>query len=163
MCTRHVSSVRHGRESQSIHLATSMAHGQCARRPEPCGQLIHFIVFHANVEGENVMKIRHKKILASKGGAALTDEDFLRIAMQSAQEAIEDGDMPFGACVINEKRFVLSVAHNRVNTSMDPTAHAEVQAIREAGRKLRSADLRSCVLYTTCEPCAMCFSACVWS
>ena len=96
-------------------------------------------------------------------GAALIDEDFLRIAMQQAQEAIEDGDMPFGACVITESRFVLSAAHNRVNSSVDPTAHAEVQAIREAGRKLRSPDLRGCVLYTTCEPCAMCFSACIWS
>ena len=94
-------------------------------------------------------------------GAALTDEDFLRTAMQSAQEAIEDGDMPFGACVINEKRFVLSVAHNRVD-SMDPTAHAEMQAIKEAGERANP-DLRGCVLYTTFEPRAMCFSACVWS
>ena len=93
----------------------------------------------------------------------MIDEDFLRIAMQAAQEAIEDGDMPFGACVITERGFVLSAAHNRVNTSMDPTAHAEVQAIREAGRKLRSPDLQGCVLYATYEPCAMCFSACVWS
>ena len=68
----------------------------------------------------------------------MTDEDLQRIAMQSAQEAIEDGDMPFGACVVNERGFVLSVAHNRVNTSMDPTAHADVQAIRGAERKLRS-------------------------
>lgn len=93
----------------------------------------------------------------------MTDEDFLRIAMQAAQEAVKQGDMPFGACVVNERGFVLSVAHNRVNASMDPTAHAEVLAIREAGQKRGSPDLRGCVLYTTCEPCAMCFSACVWS
>jgi|SRR5678815_1294304 len=93
----------------------------------------------------------------------MTDEDFLRIAMQAAHEAVKQGDMPFGACVINERGFVLSVAHNRVNASMDPTAHAEVLAIREAGQKRGSPDLRGCVLYTTCEPCAMCFSACVWS
>lgn len=93
----------------------------------------------------------------------MTDEDFLRIAMQAAHEAVKQGDMPFGACVVNERGFVLSVAHNRVNASMDPTAHAEVLAIREAGQKRGSPDLRGCVLYTTCEPCAMCFSASVWS
>ena len=93
----------------------------------------------------------------------MTDEDFLRIAMRAGYEAIEHGDMPFSASLIDEKGLLLSVGHNTVNTSMDPTAHAEVQAIQEAGRKLRSPDLRGCVLYTTCEPCAMCFSACVWS
>ena len=98
-----------------------------------------------------------------KGGAALTDEDFLRIAMQTAQKAIKQGDMPFGACIIDERGFVLSAAHNSVNTSVDPTAHAEVQAIRAAGIKLHSPDLRGCMLYATCEPCAMCFAACVWS
>lgn len=66
----------------------------------------------------------------------MTDEDFLGIAMQAAHEAVKQGDMPFGACVINERGFVLSVAHNRVNASMDPTAHAEVLAIREAGKSV---------------------------
>jgi len=89
----------------------------------------------------------------------MTDEDFLRIAMQAAHEAVKQGDMPFGACVINERGFVLSVAHNRVNASMDPTAHAELIAIRAAATALGSERLTDCDLYVTLEPCTMCAAA----
>jgi tRNA(Arg) A34 adenosine deaminase TadA len=93
----------------------------------------------------------------------MTDEHFMRIAIQAAQEAIADGDMPFGACLVDEKGTVASVARNSVKTRRDTTAHAEVQAIREAGENLESPELDGYVMYATCEPCPMCFSACLWS
>lgn len=93
----------------------------------------------------------------------MNDEYFMRIAMRTAQDGIENGEMPFGACLVDQRGVVLSVAHNNVATTTDPTAHAEIQAIRQGAAKLVSPDLRDCVMYATCEPCPMCFSACLWS
>lgn len=93
----------------------------------------------------------------------MNDEYFMRIAIRTAQEGIEDGEMPFGACLVDQRGAVLSAASNTVTASTDSTAHAEIQAIREGARKLVSADFRDCVMYATCEPCSMCFSACLWA
>ncbi len=92
----------------------------------------------------------------------MTDADFMRLAIQSAWQGLEKGEMPFGACIV-KKGQVVSVVHNSAKDNLDTTAHAEIQAIREATRQLRMLELTGCVIYSTCEPCPMCFTACLWA
>jgi len=92
----------------------------------------------------------------------MTDADFIRLAIQAAWQGVERGEMPFGACIVTRGQ-VVSVAHNSAKANIDVTAHAEVQAIREASRRLKTLELPGCVIYSTCEPCPMCFTACVWA
>jgi len=92
----------------------------------------------------------------------MTDADFMRLAIQAAWQGLGKGEMPFGACIVRKEQ-VLSVSHNRAKANIDTTAHAEVQAIREASRQLEMVELAGCVLYSTCEPCPMCFTACLWA
>src|SRR5216684_3132378 len=86
----------------------------------------------------------------------------MRVAIEKAKEGIALGQTPFGACIARAGGL-LSSAHNVVWQTTDITAHAEIHAIREACRKLSSIDLSGCVIYSTCEPCPMCFSACHWA
>ena len=69
---------------------------------------------------------------------------------------------PFGAVIVKNGE-IISSAHNTVIESNDATAHAEVNAIRLASKKLNTHDLSGCILYTSCEPCPMCLSAIIWS
>lgn len=69
---------------------------------------------------------------------------------------------PFGAVIIKDGE-IISSAHNTVLKSKDATAHAEINAIREASRKLNTHDLSGCILYTSAQPCPMCLSAIIWS
>ena len=86
----------------------------------------------------------------------------MRLAIAKAREGIASGQTPFGAC-IERNGQVVSCEHNGVWQTTDITAHAEIRAIREACRKLSSIDLSECVIYSSCEPCPMCFSACHWA
>ncbi|HNO04788.1 MAG TPA: nucleoside deaminase, partial [Flavobacteriales bacterium] len=87
---------------------------------------------------------------------ATSDEIFLREAISLARAGMERGDGgPFG-CVIVKDGSVIGRGNNRVTSTNDPTAHAEVVAIRAACAALRSFQLDGCVLYTSCEPCPMC-------
>jgi tRNA(Arg) A34 adenosine deaminase TadA len=90
------------------------------------------------------------------------DRVFMNMALKKAIEGILRGQSPFGACIIREGE-VVSCAHNAVWAFKDPTAHAEVCAIRRACEKLQTISLEGCVLYSTCEPCPMCFSASHWA
>jgi len=90
------------------------------------------------------------------------DERFMRLAIDAATQGIEKGQSPFGACIVKDGN-VLSCCHNVVWATTDITAHAEVQAIRTACAKLGTIDLSGCTIYSTCEPCPMCFSACHWA
>lgn len=92
----------------------------------------------------------------------MTPEEGMRLAIRKAQEGIRAGQSPFGAVVIRDDA-VIAVAHNTVWRDCDPTAHAEVNAIREAGSALRRIDLCGYIMYTTCEPCPMCLAAIHWS
>eukprot|EP00922_Rhytidocystis_sp_ex-Travisia-forbesii_P048060 GHVS01071597.1.p1 GENE.GHVS01071597.1~~GHVS01071597.1.p1 ORF type:complete len:418 (+),score=57.05 GHVS01071597.1:145-1254(+) len=87
---------------------------------------------------------------------------FMNAALSCALAGItnEHGG-PFGAC-ITRNGIILTVAHNRVLSSLDPTAHAEMECIRQASRVIQSHDLSECELYTSCEPCPMCWGACKW-
>lgn len=69
---------------------------------------------------------------------------------------------PFGAVIVKEGKVIAKSA-NKVTSTNDPTAHAEVSAIRMACKKLSTFDLRGCVIYTSCEPCPMCLSAIYWA
>ncbi len=89
--------------------------------------------------------------------------DFMRLAIESARQGVRDNDGgPFGACLVRGGEMVI-VEHNTVLRDQDPTAHAEVNAIRAACRKLGTFSLGDCELYTTAEPCPMCLAAIYWS
>ena len=70
---------------------------------------------------------------------------------------------PFGAVIIDKEGNIIAEGNNRVLCSNDPTAHAEVVAIRTACEKLKTYDLSDYILYTSCEPCPMCLSAIIWA
>lgn len=90
------------------------------------------------------------------------DAAFLRLAIELAVENAATDGGPFGALVVLEGA-VVGRGRNRVTADGDPTLHAEVVAIRDACRALRTHDLRGAVLYTSCEPCPMCFGAAWWA
>jgi guanine deaminase len=89
--------------------------------------------------------------------------EFMAIALEEAMEGIENDDGgPFGAVIVRDGK-VVSKAHNEVLKRNDPTAHAEILAIREASSTLGRYDLSDCEIYSTSEPCPMCFSAIFWA
>jgi guanine deaminase len=89
--------------------------------------------------------------------------DFMRRAIALALENVRSGNGgPFGALIVKD-RHILAEGTNRVTSANDPTAHAEVVAIREACRLLGNFQLSGCDLYTTCEPCPMCLGAIYWA
>jgi tRNA(adenine34) deaminase len=88
------------------------------------------------------------------------DEYFMQLAIREAQRAPEHGDVPIGAVVVRDGE-VLGAGHNERELRQDPTAHAEVIALREAARALGSWRVLESVLYVTLEPCAMCAGAIV--
>lgn len=91
------------------------------------------------------------------------NSEFMLAAIEEARKGSSSGEGgPFGAVVAKEGR-IISSAHNSVLKDNDPTQHAEIKAISEAARKLGTYDLSGCDLYTTTEPCPMCFSAIHWA
>src|SRR5260370_27186497 len=90
------------------------------------------------------------------------DELWMEEALRSARRALEVGEVPVGAVVVCQGR-VVGRGWNRNLTDCDPTAHAEIVALREAGRNLGNHRLGDCELFSTIEPCAMCAGAAVYS
>jgi|TARA_B100000959_G_scaffold226183_1_gene240671 tRNA(Arg) A34 adenosine deaminase TadA len=89
-------------------------------------------------------------------------ENFMLRAIELSINSAKKSGGPFG-CVIVKNGTIISEGSNKVTSSNDPTAHAEVVAIREACKKLNTFKLSGCDLYTSCEPCPMCLSAIYWS
>lgn len=89
-------------------------------------------------------------------------ERFMREAIALAVENVKNGGGPFGAVIVKDGK-VISTGVNRVTANNDPTAHAEVSAIRAACSRLGTFDLSGTVLYTSCEPCPMCLGAIYWA
>ena len=88
----------------------------------------------------------------------------LQEAIKEAIKGIEENDGgPFGAVITDKDGHVIATGHNEVLKTKDPTAHAEINAIRKACQKLNTKDLSNCIIYSTCEPCPMCLSAIIWS
>lgn len=92
----------------------------------------------------------------------MTDDDWMRLAIEKAREGIAAGQTPFGCAIVRGDRL-LACEHNVVWRQTDPTAHAEVTAIRRACAAAGTIDLAGSVLYSTCEPCPMCFAAAHWA
>ncbi len=88
----------------------------------------------------------------------MTDEDYLRLAMEEAEAAAEAGEVPVGAVLVGAG-VVLGRGQNRVLRDSDPTAHAEIVAMRQAAQASNNYRLTGCILYTTLEPCSMCAGA----
>lgn len=91
----------------------------------------------------------------------MTDHEWLARAVALAEQNIADGGGPFGALLVKDGVLV-ATGQNRVTRDNDPTAHAEVQAIRAAGQALGTFDLTGTTLYSSCEPCPLCISAALW-
>lgn len=89
--------------------------------------------------------------------------NYMKIAKDLADNNLvtKDGG-PFGACIVKDG-VIIGKGSNKVLLNNDPTAHAEVMAIRDACKNINSYDLKGCEIYTTCYPCPMCFSAIMWA
>jgi tRNA(Arg) A34 adenosine deaminase TadA len=92
----------------------------------------------------------------------MPQKTFMQRAIALALENVRSGGGPFGALIVKDGK-ILSEAANRVTLTNDPTAHAEMVAIREACKKLETFHLTDCELYSSCEPCPMCFGAIYWA
>lgn len=86
----------------------------------------------------------------------------MREAVRLSAENVKNGGGPFGAVIVKNGE-IIATGVNRVTANNDPTAHAEVSAIRAAGQKLGTFDLSGCDIYTSCEPCPMCLGAIYWA
>jgi guanine deaminase len=92
----------------------------------------------------------------------MTDEEFLAHTIRLATENVANEGGPFGALIVRDGR-VLAEGQNRVTATNDPTAHAEVVAIRAACQAIGDFSLAGATLYTSCEPCPLCLSAALWA
>lgn len=90
------------------------------------------------------------------------DHRWLSRAVDLAIENVKAAGGPFGAVIVRDD-VLLSTGQNRVTRDLDPTAHAEVEAIRAACAEIGDFSLAGCVLYTSCEPCPLCVAACLWA
>ncbi len=89
---------------------------------------------------------------------------YMELAKQNAEKGVERGEGgPFGAVIVDKQGNIVSNGNNQVIKNSDPTAHAEIVAIREACEKLHTYDLSDYILYISCEPCPMCLSAIIWA
>ena len=92
----------------------------------------------------------------------MTKEELMKEAIRLSEENLDNGGGPFGAVIARDGEIV-ATGVNRVTASHDPTAHAEVSAIRAACQKLNTFNLSGCEIYTSCEPCPMCLAAIYWA
>ena len=90
------------------------------------------------------------------------DAKFMEMAIRLSEDNIDNGGGPFGAVIVRDGE-VIATGTNRVVPNNDPTAHAEVMAIRSACEKLGTFQLTGCTVYSSCEPCPMCLSALYWA
>lgn len=92
----------------------------------------------------------------------MNDKELMMRAIKLSEDSVKNGGGPFGAVIARDGEIVAE-ASNCVTLHCDPTAHAEVSAIRKAAEKLHNFDLSGCVIYTSCEPCPMCLGAIYWA
>lgn len=92
----------------------------------------------------------------------MLERKYMQMAINASVENVRNGGGPFGAVIVRNDE-VIATGVNRVTANNDPTAHAEVSAIRVACSKLQTFQLKDCEIYTSCEPCPMCLSAIYWS
>lgn len=107
---------------------------------------------------------RHNKSQTNKQIKSMTmqKEQFMEEAINLSIKSVKSGGGPFGAVIVKDGK-IIAKASNSVTITNDPTAHAEVNAIRQACSKLKTFSLKDCDLYTSCEPCPMCLGAVYWA
>lgn len=89
--------------------------------------------------------------------------EYMKVAKELSDDNLRtNAGGPFGACVVKDGKIIGKGSNNVLSTN-DPTAHAEIMAIRDACKNIESYDLSDCILYTSCYPCPMCLSAIIWS
>lgn len=103
-----------------------------------------------------------RKYLEETTHVSSEDAKFMEMAIRLSSENIDSGGGPFGAVIVRDGE-VIATGTNRVVPNSDPTAHAEVMAIRAACAKLGTFQLHGCTVYSSCEPCPMCLSALYWA
>ena len=91
-----------------------------------------------------------------------SQKKFMQKAIDLSIKSIETGGGPFGAVIVKNNK-IIATASNKVTSNNDPTAHAEILAIRLAANKLNNYDLAGCEIYSSCEPCPMCLGAIYWA
>lgn len=91
-----------------------------------------------------------------------SDKSFLQQSIELATQSVAQGGGPFGAVIVKNNK-IIGKGHNQVTLNNDPSAHAEIMAIRDACNTLGTFTLEDCTLYSSCEPCPMCMSAIYWS
>lgn len=96
------------------------------------------------------------------GTLKMSNEDYIREAIFISGKNMKQGGGPFGALIVKDGK-VIAKSGNTVALTNDPTAHAEINVIRDASRSLNSFDLSGCLLYSSCEPCPMCLGAIYWA
>ena len=114
------------------------------------------------METENNCKCHYQKMNSEKYDFSEEDAYYMNMAIQLSIENIDQGGGPFGAVIVRNGT-VISTGVNRVVPDNDPTAHAEISAIRNACRKLGTFQLDGCTVYSSCEPCPMCLAAAYWA
>ncbi|MDD4819432.1 MAG: nucleoside deaminase [Flavobacteriales bacterium] len=92
----------------------------------------------------------------------MNEKDYMKMAIELSKKSVASGGGPFGAVIVKDGK-VIATGHNCVTQHHDPTAHAEVSAIREACQKTGDFKLEGCQIYSSCEPCPMCLSAIYWA
>ena len=103
-----------------------------------------------------------EKYLEESVEVSAEDAKFMEMAIELSIENIDNGGGPFGAVIVRDGEIIATGA-NRVVPNSDPTAHAEITAIRNACTKLGTFQLSGCTIYSTCEPCPMCLGALYWA
>lgn len=92
----------------------------------------------------------------------MDDKKYMQLAIELSIKSIDNGGGPFGAVIVKDDE-IIAQASNSVTIDNDPTAHAEINAIRIAAKKLGTFDLSGCRIYSSCEPCPMCLGAIYWA
>lgn len=105
---------------------------------------------------------KEDRILKETSTFSKEDAFFMEMAIRLSEENVDNGGGPFGAVIVRDSE-VIATGTNRVVANTDPTAHAEVSAIRSACAKLGTHSLQGCTIYSSCEPCPMCLSAIYWA
>ena len=123
-------------------------------------RLVSFRAVFAPLRETFFLPYSGRSLFEERMSAAATDfdEQWMRQALAAAREAQANGEVPIGTCIVSENKLV-AVSGNRTRTDCDPTAHAEIVALREAARKLGNYRLTGVDVYSTIEPCAMCAGA----
>jgi tRNA(Arg) A34 adenosine deaminase TadA len=92
----------------------------------------------------------------------MNDKKYMQLAIDLSIKSIDEGGGPFGAVIVKNEE-IIAQSYNTVTKEIDPTAHAEINAIRIAAKKLGTFDLSGCIIYSSCEPCPMCLGAIYWA